>query len=113
MEHYEVRITPFAEKAIQEIGLYIAGNLRSPQTGIRMLSLIRREIEALDTMPARYPLTSEKPWHDQGIHRMSVKNFFVYYWINEDEKTVQIIHVLYARRDQKAQLSKLSDMISQ
>lgn len=107
MEHYEVRMTPFAEKAAREIGQYIAGTLQSPQAAARTLAAIRREIRTPDIMPFRFPLVSEEPWHSEGVHKMPVRNFLVYYWVNEDKKTVSITHIIYAGRDQKNQLSKV------
>ncbi len=29
-------------------------------------------------MPERIKLTEEEPWRSQGIHRMRVKNYYVY-----------------------------------
>lgn len=39
----------------------------------------------------------------ESFHR----NFLIYFWVNEAEKTVQIIAVIYARRDQISVLSQL------
>ena len=107
MEHYEVRITEFAQNALDEIRRYLAVTLQAPQAAIHTLSLLRREIKALDTMPFRFPLTLEEPWRSEGVHKMPVRNFLVYYWVDEERKAVQVIHVIYAKRDQKAQLSKV------
>ena len=56
-------------------------------------------------MPARYPLTEGEPWRTKGIRRMPVRNFLVYYLIDEEAKTVWVTAVLYGRRDQIAALS--------
>lgn len=106
-DSYSVEITPYAECALREIGQYIAVNLQSPQNAISTLSAIRKEIRSLCFMPARIALTPDEPWGTEGIHRMLVKNFYVYFWINEVKKLVQVINVVYARRDQKAQLSQM------
>lgn len=55
-------------------------------------------------MPERIKLTEEEPWHSKGIHRMRVKNYYVYFWIDEDNSKVQIIAVIYVARNQAAQL---------
>lgn len=65
------------------------------------------KIDSLESMPARYPLTDEEPWRSYGIHRMTVKNFLVYYLIDEEKKAVTVTTVIYGRRDQ---LTALSDM---
>lgn len=43
----------------------------------------------------------------KGVRRFPVKNFLVYYWIDEDNKLVNVIAVIYARRDQLKQLENL------
>ena len=48
-------------------------------------------------MPNRYPLTLEEPWRSEGIHKMPVENFLVYYWINEAEKAVWGTVVVYGK----------------
>ena len=108
-DSYVVEITPYAESALREIRQYIAVNLQSPQNAISTLSAIRKEIKSLCFMPARIALTPDEPWGTEGIHRMQVKNFYVYFWINEAKKFVQVINVVYVRRDQKAQLSQMDN----
>lgn len=58
-------------------------------------------------MPHRIALTDEEPWKTNGIHRMVVRNFLVYFWIDEQEKTVHITSVIYGRRDQAQQLAQM------
>ncbi len=58
-------------------------------------------------MPARIPLTAEEPWHSQGIHKMVVKNFLVYFWIDDKNLCVWVTAVIYGRRNQRQQLEKM------
>ena len=108
-ERYSVEITPFAESALREIGQYIKVNLGSTQNAISTLTAIREEIAGLDVMPARFPLTPDEPWRSEGVRRMLVRNFYVYFWVDEAAKTVRVVHVIYVGRIQKAQLD-LMDM---
>ena len=54
---------------------------------------------SLSQMPKRVPLIEEEPWRSEGVRVRAVRNFLIYFWVNEAEKTVQIIAVIYARRD--------------
>lgn len=101
MEQYEVRITEYALKAMRGIAHYIAYDLLAPQAAVNTLKAIRAEIKSLNAMPNRVPLTDDEPWRSEGIHKMPVKNYLVYFWINENEHTVHVTNVVYARRDQK------------
>ena len=82
---YQVKLTDYAVEQLQEIVSYISNVLQSPETARRWLERIKSEISALCTMPNRYPLTPEEPWRSEGIHKMSVENFLVYYWVDESQ----------------------------
>ena len=66
-----------------------------------------KTISGLNFMPLRYPLTDEDPWRTNGIRKMPVKNFLVYYLIDEESKIVSVTAVIYGHRDQ---LAALADM---
>ena len=42
----------------------------------------------------------DEPWHSRGVRRLLVKNFYVYYRIDEPRKRVSVMNVIFARRDQ-------------
>lgn len=106
-KEYQVKITPYALEQLQEITQYISNALRAPDTAKRWLTKTRKEMASLSYLPARFPLTDEEPWHSQGVHKMIVGNHFVYFWIDETKLTVWIVAVIYAKRDQREQLSLL------
>lgn len=64
-----------------------------------MLDTLAEEIFSLDQFPYRAPLTEEEPWHSQGVHALTVKNFLVYFWVDEAAKKVQVMGIVYGRRD--------------
>ena len=97
MDSYQIIVTPDAEADLSELRDYIANVLRSPKTARSYLYHLRREISE---MPARIKAVDEEPWHSCGIRKLIVKNFLVYFRIVEEEKTVYILNVIYARRDQ-------------
>ena len=97
---YKVKLTDHAVAQLQEAVIYISKVLQASTVAKHWAARIKKELASLSTMPARYPLTEEEPWHTEGIHKMSVENFLVYYWINEEKKIVWITAIVYARRDQ-------------
>lgn len=103
-EQYEVRLTRHAQCQMLEIAQYISAVLQAPETAKKWLDTMEREMDSLSFMPARIPFTEEEPWRSQGIHKMTVKNFFVYFWIEKVKFRVWITAVIYARRSQKRQL---------
>lgn len=106
-EKYAVKITPQAQKQLREIVNYISYTLQAPGTAMKMLDTLEKEIVSLDQFPNRVPLTEEEPWHSQDVHKLTVKNYLVYFWVDEEAKKVQVFGIIYGRRDQRHQLSNL------
>lgn len=104
MQEYEVKVTEYVEDALRGIGQYILKELQAPQAAVNTLQAIRKEIKSLNKMPTRVHLTPEVPWRSYGVRRLRVKNYYVYFWIDEDEFRVQVTHVVYVGRNQKNQL---------
>ena len=103
-EQYSVEITAFAQKQMQEVVRYIAAELQSPEAAIRFLDTLEAAAASLERLPNRIALTQEEPWRSHGVHKMPVKSFLVYFWIDEAAKRVQITAVIYGKRDQMQQL---------
>lgn len=103
----EVRLTAQAIRQIEETVQYISKILMEPEIAQKWADALQNEIEKLDAMPFRYPLTEEEPWRGRGIRKMAVKNFLVYYLIDEGKKLIWITAVLYGRRDQLAALAEM------
>lgn len=97
---YKVKLTNNALNQLKETVGYISRVLLEPEIARRWSDRIKKDISSLDHMPNRYPLVDEKPWRTEGIHKMSVENFIVYYWVNDDTSTVWVTAVVYGRRDQ-------------
>lgn len=107
MDNYTVKVTSQANQQIQEITSYIVHELKAPEAALHLLETMENSFAMLRNFPQRVPLTDKEPWHTNGIHCLPVKNFLVYFWINEETKTVQITAVIYAKRDQIRQLSQM------
>ncbi len=104
---YQVKFTFQAIEQITNTIAYIAQFLLEPQVASKWSAFLKQEIAKLGFIPYRYPLVDEEPWHTKELRKMTVKNFFVYYTIQEEEQVVWITAVLYSRRDQTAALQEL------
>ena len=97
---YTVKLTPHAIAEISETIAYISRVLLVPDTARAWADHLQSEISGLDTLPERYPQVEREPWHRLGIRKMPVKNFIVYYYVDQENKTVWITATVYAKRDQ-------------
>ena len=104
---YTVKITTQAQEQIRKITHYIVHELKAPDAALHLLDTLENTFSTLSEFHQRVPLTNEEPWHTNGIHRLPVKNFLVYFWIDENNMKVQITAIIYAKRDQLHQLSQM------
>ncbi len=104
---YLVKFTIQAEEQLREIINYISSELKAPKAASHLLDEIEHSISSLAQFPHRVALTEEVPWRDYGIRKTPVKNFLVYFWIDEENCRVQITAVIYGKRDQLNQLSRM------
>ena len=107
MDEYKIKVTRQAKEHLALIREYIATELKAPIVAKRMLELLKSEMMSLQTMPYRVKLISEQPWCELGFRRIRVKNYYVYFCVDDSRKEVQILAVIYVRRDQTKQLEEL------
>ena len=100
MNKYEIHMSTHANKAIDQIVDYIAFMLMNPQAAIYLAEELRDEIYSLQWMPSRFAIVDEEKWRARGFRRMIVKNYYVYYRIDEEQNIVFIADVISMRRDQ-------------
>lgn len=85
---------------MKEIVQYISVELFAQEAAEKLLDKMREAIAKLSVMPERYALIEEEPWKQEGIRKVIVNNFLIYYWVDEENLKVQVVAVIYNRRDQ-------------
>ena len=85
---YTIKITSQAEEQIQEIIYYITHELKAPAAALHLLNTFENSFTSLAYLPHRVALINEEPWHTKGIHRLPIKNFLIYFWIDENNMMV-------------------------
>ncbi len=109
MEAYQIIVTPDAEADLQELRYYITEVLAAPDTALRYLQTVHKEIAGLAVLPERVAPVLEEPWRSRGIRRVLVKNFYVYFRIDESTNRIYILNVIYGRRDQLQALRRMKN----
>ena len=105
-ELYKVITVSEAQCDILEILLYIARELSSPQAALSLSRTLQRGIDSLSLMPKRIKTIEEQPWGEIGIRKIRVRNYYIYFWINEEDRIVNVIAVIFSEMDQEYQLQK-------
>lgn len=104
---YEIKVTRQALEQMREIAHYISYDLMAPEAADNLLDDLKASILKLSVLPKKYPLIEEEPWRSEGVRKIVVKNFLVYYWIDEEYNKVQVTTVIYSKRDRIKQLKNM------
>ena len=107
MNEYEVRVTRQALEQMKEIVHYISNDLMAPDAADNLLDKMKAEFTKLSSFPKKHALIDEEPWRTEGVREIVVKNFLIYYWVDDENNRVQVTAVIYSRRDQIRQLSNM------
>ena len=102
--NYEVKVTRQAMEQMREIVHYISRELLAPEAADQLLDKMQEAIAALSAFPKRNALIEEEPWRGDGVRKIVVKNFLIYYWVDDENQKVQVTAVICNRRDQLRQL---------
>ena len=97
---YRYEFTPLAEQDLNDIFDYIS--LDSPQAAEKLVEQIQNTVEAVCDYPFSRPLLTDRILRDKGYRIIGVKNFHLFYTINNQVITIQ--RVLYGRRNYEALL---------
>lgn len=98
-----------AQQDLKNIYEYIAYSLLVPDTARNMYQQIIQSARSLESMPERNPLYKEEPWHSQGVRFVPVKNYLLFYTVNNETHTVSIARILYGGMDINRQLEETID----
>lgn len=93
-------LTKNATEDLESIHNYISEILKEKNVADNYMDTIRRSIISLDEMPLRYKVIETEPFKSMNMRRVLVKNFYIYYSVDETNNLVNIHGVIYARRDQ-------------
>ena len=99
MASYRIDVSDPAENDLRNIIRYITTSLSAPITATKMLDLFEDALMRLADMPQKYPTVTEERLSSMGYRKLPVKNYIVFFTIDEKDKVVNVERILYARRD--------------
>jgi len=96
---YNIVLTEQAENDLRSIYEYIAFTLLEPKIAEGQLERIEKGIMSLDEMPERFRMFEKEPWHSRGLRLMPIDHFIVFYIPKTEDKTVNVLRIMYGGRD--------------
>ncbi len=99
MANYKIAVSEPAENDLRDIVRYISAQLSAPMTALKMMDTIEEAIAGLSDIPKKYPLVSDDRLKAMGYHKLLVKNYIVFFSVDDKSNIVDVERILYARRD--------------
>lgn len=96
---YHVCYSLEAKADLKAVYSYIAFSLHAKIAAKAQTDRLRKEIRSLSFMPERYERVDWEPWHSQGVRKVPVDNYIVYYRTNGEDLSVEIVRIFYGGRD--------------
>lgn len=93
MRRYKIEITDLAEQDLENVGDYIAFNLKNPSAAVGVVQGIRRQINKLRNFPERNELDEDPLLAELGVRMDYYRNYKIYYVV--EENVVVIIRILH------------------
>jgi len=96
MNVYDVRVTPQAEELLDEILYYITVKLHNPDAADAFADQFDEEVSKLSKNPEKHRPIDEEPWGSEGVRKIVIKNYYVYFWIDVENAMVWVNAVVFA-----------------
>lgn len=96
---YEIVYLPIARQDIAEILLYISEQLKAPKAAMDLLYAFDHSISLLREFPYAHRVYRPIKPMGEEYRLLPVKNYAVFFVVQEHEKRVEIQRVLYAKMD--------------
>lgn len=103
---YELEFLPVARRDIYEIVRYVAQKLQNPTAAQKLAEDLVSAAESLTAFPYANPVFVPLRPLEREYRRLIVRNYLMFYWVEERARRVVVARVIYAARDYLAALSQ-------
>lgn len=96
---YKVVYLPKARSELEDAVVYIASELCAPEAAVALLDEVDRAVMQLKEMPYRHAIYPSLYALKNEVRFFPIKNYNVFYIVDETRQTVEIRRILYQRRN--------------
>ena len=94
-EKYDVKLSIKAKDDLKRIVLYIKNELNELSIASKYANMLRNEIKTLEYSPQKFAIIDDDAIKDLNIRKLIIKNYIVFYRVNENKNIVNIERILY------------------
>ena len=95
----DVRFLPAARQDMVDIARYIAVELKTPDAARVLIEALSAAVEQMAEFPCACRLFLPLRPLKREYRAMPVKNHMLFYWVEEEKKSITVARVLYCGRD--------------
>jgi len=96
---YQIEFLPIAKQDMTDIAQYISIELHNPTAAMVLADSLIEAAGMLTEFPYINAIHQTLKPLKHEYRKQIVKNYIMFYWIEEENKLVTIARVIYARRD--------------
>jgi toxin ParE1/3/4 len=96
---YRLVVSKEIAEDIEDIVLYIASKLNNPSAASAFLDTVQKGYSNVVENPAMYSLCNDDRLCNGRYRKIVIKNYLMLYRINEYDKTVIVVRVVYGGRN--------------
>jgi plasmid stabilization system protein ParE len=96
---YKVGVLPVAVNDMEEIIYYVSHNLKNLSAARNLSNSFVEAMNSILKFPFGLPVYKTIKKLKNEYRSIKIKNFLMFYTINEKEKTITIVRVLYQKKD--------------
>lgn len=96
---YSLKFTPKAGEDLEQVYSYISEKLFNSSAANDLLEKIEQNIMRLKNFPYSCSLVSDELLKSKGYRKLIIENYIVFHLINESEKQIVIMRILYGAQN--------------
>ena len=99
MNKYKIQFSKDARKDLKDIYIYIKYSLQEHIIANKLIDKIRKDIYKLEDNPTIYAIIKDEIIKKREIRKIKVNNYIVFYKVEENKSIVEIVRIMYGRRN--------------
>ena len=99
MSKYNIEFSSEARKDLKAIICYIADNLQEHNIATKLSNKIKENIYNLSENPKIYKVIDDMFLKKLQLRKCIVDNYLIFYKVIDEEKVIQIVRIMYKRRN--------------
>ena len=96
---YKLKISKLYDSDVDSSYDYINDTLKNPKAAYNLIVNITNKLLKIRENPKIRPLVRDEYLASLGYRLINVKNYMIFYIIDEDNKYLKIVRFLYCKRD--------------